>query len=54
MEALEALKLEENKEDLKSMEGIFPKEMITKETKNEVSRIKKWEEKIKWEDLKLK
>ena len=47
VEALEALKLEENKEDLKSMEGIFPKEMITKETKNQVSRIKKWEEKIK-------
>ena len=29
------------------MEGIFPKEMRTKEIKNEVNRIKKWEEKIK-------
>ena len=33
-EPLKALKLEENEEDVKSVEGIFPKEMRTNEMKN--------------------
>ena len=52
VEALKALKLEKNKEDITSIEEIFPKVMRTNEIKNEVYEIKKWEEKIKWEDLK--
>ena len=50
VEALKALKPEENKEDIKSVEGIFPKEMRTNEIKNEIDEIKKWEEKIKQKD----
>ena len=46
IEALEVLKPEENKQDLKSIEGIFPKEMRTNETKNELDEFKKWEEKL--------
>ena len=46
VEALEALKLEEN-QDLKSIEGIFPKEMRNGEIKNELGEIKKWEDEIK-------
>ena len=41
------IKQEENKEDVKSTEGIFPKYMRTNEFKNEIYEIKKWEEKIK-------
>ena len=40
VEALIALKPEENKEDIKSIEGIFPKEMETNEIKNEIDKIK--------------
>ena len=48
-EALEALKPEENKEDLKSTEDIFPEEMRTNEIKNEIDEIKKSEEDWKYE-----
>ena len=53
VEALKALKPVENKE-LVITEGIFPKDMRTIEIKNEIYEIKKWEEKIKWKDLKYK
>ena len=51
---MKASKSEENKEDIKSDEGIFPKDMRTNEIKNEIYEIKKWQEKIKREDLKYK
>ena len=54
MEALKALKPEENKEDIKSIEGIFPKYMRVNEIKNEIDEVKKWKENIKQEDLKYK
>ena len=54
VEVLKALKPEENKEDIKSIEGIFPKDMRTDEIKIEIYEIKKWEEKIKREYLKYK
>ena len=41
VEVLKALKPEENKEDIKSTEGIFPKEMRTNEIKNKIHEIKK-------------
>ena len=43
MEALKALKPEENKEDIKSIEGIFPKYMRVNEIKNKIHEIKKME-----------
>ena len=54
VEALKALKPEENKEDIKSIERIFLNEMRTNEIKNEIYEIKEWEDKIKREDLKYK
>ena len=54
IEALTALKSDENKEYTKSIEGIFLKDMRTNKIKNEIYEIKKWEEKVKWEDLKYK
>ena len=54
VEALKHLKPEGNKEDIKSIEGIFPKDMKTNEIKHEMYEIKKWEEKIKQKDLKYK
>ena len=54
VEALKHLKPEGNKEDIKSIEGIFPKDMKTNEIKHEIYEIKKWEEKIKQKDLKYK
>ena len=47
VEDSKALKPEENKEEIKSIKGIFPKDMRTNEIKNEIYEIKKWEEKIK-------
>ena len=52
VEALKALKSEENKEDIKSVEEIFPKVMRPNKIKNEIYEIGKWEEKIKCKDLK--
>ena len=54
VEALKGLKPEENKEGIKSVEGIFPKEKRTNEINNEIDEIKKWKEKIKRKDLKYK
>ena len=42
---LKSLKPEESKE-LESIKGVFPKNVRTKETKNEIDEIKKHEEKI--------
>ena len=50
VEALKALKPEKNK-DIKSIDGLFPKDMRTKEIKNKIDEIRKWEEKIKQKDL---
>ena len=33
---------------------MFPKEMRINEIKDEIDEIKKWEEKIKWKELKYK
>ena len=41
VEALKALKPEEKKEALKSIEGVFPKDMRVNEINNEVYEIKK-------------
>ena len=46
VEALEVLKTEKNKGDIKSVEGLFPKVMRTNEIKSEIDEIKKWEEKL--------
>ena len=42
---LKSLKPEENKE-LEPIKGVFPKNVRTKETRNEIDGIKKYEEKI--------
>ena len=49
-EALKALKPEESRHYIKSIDGIFSKEMRTNEIKNEIYKIKKWEGKIKRTD----
>ena len=41
VEAVEVLKPEENKEEIKSVKGLFPKGMRTNEIKNEIDEIKK-------------
>ena len=51
VEAWKALKSEENREDIKLIEGIFTKDMRTNEIKNGIYEIKEWEEKIKWKHL---
>ena len=50
-EALIVLQAEENKEDVKSVKIVFPKEKRTNKIKNEMDEIKKWERKIKRKDL---
>ena len=45
------LKSEENKEEIKSVESLFPKGMWMNDTKNEIGEIKKWEEIIRRIDL---
>ena len=50
-EALIVLQAEENKEDIKSVKIVFPKEKRTNKIKNEMDEIKKWERKIKRKDL---
>ena len=52
VEALKALKTEESKKDVKSIEEIFPKNIRTNEVKDELDEIKKWERKIKRKELK--
>ena len=39
---------------IKSIERIFPEDMRTNKIKNEIYKIKKWDEKIQREDLKYK
>ena len=51
MKLLEDLKTEESEEESKSVEEIFPKGIRTNEIKNELDKIKKWEEKIRRKDL---
>ena len=51
VEALKASKSEENKEGIKPFEGIFPKDMRTNKSKNEIDEIKKWKEKIERKKL---
>ena len=41
VEALEVLKPEENKAEIKSVEGLFPKGMRTNEIENEIDETKK-------------
>ena len=50
-EASEVLKAEKDKEQIKSVEGLFPKVVRTNEIKNETDEIKKWKEKNRWKDL---
>ena len=47
---LKVLKPEKNKEHIQFVSGIFPKEMWTNRIKNEINKIKKWEEKVKREN----
>ena len=49
-----ALKVLKPEVDLESIKGIFPKNMRTDEIRNEIYKIKIWEEKIKEQDLKYK
>ena len=53
IEPLKALKPEENKQDIKSIHGIFPRK-DDNETETEIDEIQKWEVKIKGKDLKYK
>ena len=50
---LKALKPKENKENIKSIERLFPKEMRTSEIKNEIDEIKKWEKVKKGKGFKI-
>ena len=50
-EASVVLKAEKDKEQIKSVEGLFPKVVRTNEIKNETDEIKKWKEKNRWKDL---
>ena len=48
------MKPEESQQNLKSIERLFLKELITNEVKNEWDETIGWEEKIKRNDLKMK
>ena len=52
IEVLEVSKPEQNEQDLKSTEEGFPKKLRTNGIKYKIDKIKRWEEKIKWKDLK--
>ena len=47
VETLKVLKPEKSQQDLKSVEGLFLKEIRTNDIKNELDEITGWEEKIK-------
>ena len=51
IEVLEVSKPEQNEQDLKSTEEVFPKKMRTNGIKCKIDKIKRWEEKIKRKDL---
>ena len=53
VEVLEVLRPDENKEDTKSIEGPFLKEMRKDQIENKIDEIKKRENGIKRKDLKL-
>ena len=53
VEALKALK-QEDKQELESIEGIFPENMRTVEVKNKIDKIIKWEEENNWKDFEYK
>ena len=50
IETLEVLKQEEDKEEIKYVEEIFPKGMTTNEIRNEIDEIKKWGQN-RWKDF---
>ena len=50
IETSEVLKPEEDKEEIKYVEEIFPKGMTTNEIRNEIDEIKKWG-KNRWKDF---
>ena len=50
IETLEVLKPEEDKEEIKYVEEIFPKGMTTNEIRNEIDEIKKWGQN-RWKDF---
>ena len=52
VKSLKVLKSGEIQQDLKSIEGLSPKEMRTNEIKNEFDEITGWEDKIKTNNLK--
>ena len=54
VETFKVLKQEKNQQDLKSIEGIFPKGMITNESNNELSKTKETENTIVTKHLKYK
>ena len=51
IEVLEVSKPEQNEQDLKSTEEVFPKKMRTNGIKYKIDKIKRWEGKIKRKDL---
>ena len=51
VEVVGILKPEENKEETKSVKGLFPKGVRTNENNNELSETKKWQEKTRPKDL---
>ena len=52
IETLKSFKSDENKQDIKSIDAVFPKEIRTNEIKNEIDEVNKWEEKSERKDLK--
>ena len=50
VEVLKVLNLKESQQDVKSIEGLFPNEMRTKEIENELGEITKWDKKL-WETI---
>ena len=48
----QVLKSDENKQDIKSTDGVFPKEKRTNDINNEIDEIKKWEQDIERKHLK--
>ena len=50
IETLEVLKPEEDKEEIKYVEEIFPKGMTTNEIRNEIEKKKKWGQN-RWKDF---
>ena len=47
VEVLKVLNLKESQQDVKSIDGLFPNEMRTKEIENELGEITKWDKKLR-------